>query len=261
MTLGEKIRALRKERRLTQEQLAEYMLVSPQAVSKWETGAASPDLELLPRLAVFFDSSIDELLDFDRRRIDAEVDALVERSVPLRRDPAKAEAFYREALRRYPNNEVLLNCLLMVIPDERAEEKLELGEQLLRCTRDDEIRLDVLRLLALCCRHRGEEGLARMYYDRLPELYFMKTELGAYLLRGEQGMEALKKTENVCCSILLEMLALRSERSGTPEEKRRFMELGLRLLELYRTLEEGDGVSDRLEALFCEGSLLAHAFG
>ena len=58
---------------------------------------------------VFFGVTVDELLDFDRHRIDREVEALVEESVPLRREPEKAEAFYRKALEKYPNNEVLLN--------------------------------------------------------------------------------------------------------------------------------------------------------
>ena len=116
MDIGEKLRSLRRSRRLTQEQLAEALHLSSQAVSKWETGASCPDLDTLLRLAAFYGVSTDELLDFDRRRIDREVDALVAESVPLRSDPARAEAFYRDALRRYPNNEVLLNCLLMTIP-------------------------------------------------------------------------------------------------------------------------------------------------
>ena len=160
MDMGDKLRALRREKKLTQEQLAEYLHLSSQAVSKWETGASCPDLDMVLRLAAFYQVSTDELLDFDRRRIDAEVDALVAESVPLRREPARAEAFYREALRKYPNNEVLLNCLLMVIPNERAGEKLEIGEKLLDCSRDDEIRLDVLRLLALTSRAAGERALA-----------------------------------------------------------------------------------------------------
>ena len=58
---------------------------------------------MLPRLAVFFGVTTDELLDVDRHRIDEEVEALVTESVPLRQDPAQAEAFYRKELERYPN--------------------------------------------------------------------------------------------------------------------------------------------------------------
>ena len=254
MDMGDKLRALRREKKLTQEQLAEYLQVSSQAVSKWETGASCPDLDMVLRLAAFYRVSTDELLDFDRRRIDAEVDALIAESVPLRKNPAEAEAFYREALRKYPNNEVLLNCLLMVIPNKRVREKLEIGEKLLDCSRDDEIRLDVLRLLALSCHAAGEQALAEQYLARLPELYFLKTEYAAFLREGEAGLEELRKTEEVCTEILAAMLALR-ERRGDPEGPR-CAALLRELLAVYRQLPEHASHADELQRLFDAGELL-----
>ncbi len=61
-TLGKRIAALRKEKGLTQEQLAEKVGVSAQAVSKWENDISCPDITLLPLLADLFDVSVDELL-------------------------------------------------------------------------------------------------------------------------------------------------------------------------------------------------------
>ncbi|MCH4889524.1 helix-turn-helix transcriptional regulator [Acidaminobacter sp. JC074] len=52
---------LRKEQGVTQAQLAEYLGLSPQAVSKWELEAAMPDIYLIPKIAFFFDISIDHL--------------------------------------------------------------------------------------------------------------------------------------------------------------------------------------------------------
>ena len=260
MKLGEKIRNLRKKNKLTQEELAEKLNVSPQAVSKWETGASSPDVDMLVSLAAFFRTTVDELLDFDRRRIDAEVAALVTESVPLRSDPARAEAFYRKALERYPNHEVLLNCLLMVIPDERAKEKIALGQRLLDCTADEEIRLDVLRLLALTYARTGEQAMADACLDRLPELYFLKTAYAAFLREGPEGMEALRRTEQVCMENLAAMLALRARRR--PAERETWRGLALRLLDLYRAYGEPDAVShaDLLEELLGQGVLLDEVF-
>ena len=62
--LGINIKALRKRKHLTQEQFAERIGVSSQAVSKWETGVCYPDISLLPIIAQFFDITIDELLGF-----------------------------------------------------------------------------------------------------------------------------------------------------------------------------------------------------
>lgn len=65
MELGEKLKTLRAERGLTQEQLAAKLYVSRTAVSKWETGGGSPNLDSLQALARLFDVSVDDLLSTD----------------------------------------------------------------------------------------------------------------------------------------------------------------------------------------------------
>lgn len=61
-TLGSRIAEFRKAKGITQDQLAEHMGVSSQAVSKWENDLSCPDITLLPRLADYFGVSIDKLL-------------------------------------------------------------------------------------------------------------------------------------------------------------------------------------------------------
>lgn len=61
MDIGSKIAYYRKSRNLTQEELASEFNISNQAVSKWETGQSYPDVELFPRIADFFEISLDEL--------------------------------------------------------------------------------------------------------------------------------------------------------------------------------------------------------
>ncbi len=61
MNIGSVIKRLRTAQAVTQEDLAEYLGISYQAVSKWETGVGLPDITLLPRIAVFFGVRIDEL--------------------------------------------------------------------------------------------------------------------------------------------------------------------------------------------------------
>lgn len=61
-TLGARIAQYRRRANMTQEQLAEYMEVSPQAVSKWENDLTCPDITALPRLAGLFQISVDTLL-------------------------------------------------------------------------------------------------------------------------------------------------------------------------------------------------------
>jgi len=61
-TLGSRITEYRKAKGVTQDQLAEYMGVSSQAVSKWENDLSCPDIALLPRLADYFGITVDKLL-------------------------------------------------------------------------------------------------------------------------------------------------------------------------------------------------------
>ena len=62
MTIGKRIAALRREKNLTQEELAGHMGISPQAVSKWENDQTCPDISALPRLAKLLGVTVDELL-------------------------------------------------------------------------------------------------------------------------------------------------------------------------------------------------------
>ena len=62
MTIGEKIKDLRRKNGMTQEKLAEYLCVSYQAVSKWECGLSNPDLSLIAPLTKLFNISADDLL-------------------------------------------------------------------------------------------------------------------------------------------------------------------------------------------------------
>ena len=61
LSIGENIKRLRLEQETTQEQLASYLQISTQAVSKWENNTTTPDIALLPAISEYFDVQIDEL--------------------------------------------------------------------------------------------------------------------------------------------------------------------------------------------------------
>ena len=73
----DKIKKLRKEKDMTQEQLAEYMGVSPQAVSRWETGTTCPDIFALPALAELFGITVDGLLGVDEKEKQREIRSII----------------------------------------------------------------------------------------------------------------------------------------------------------------------------------------
>lgn len=65
--VGSFLKELRKEKNLTQEQLAEQLNVSGRTVSRWETGSNMPDISILVDLAEFYNVSIPEIIDGERK--------------------------------------------------------------------------------------------------------------------------------------------------------------------------------------------------
>lgn len=69
LNIGSNLKRLRKERKLTQEDLAKFIGVSFQVISKWECGDSYPDITILPVLAKFFNTTIDEFLGVEEVKV------------------------------------------------------------------------------------------------------------------------------------------------------------------------------------------------
>lgn len=102
--LGSVIKRLRTEQGVTQDALAEYLGISYQAVSKWETGTTLPDITLLPKLAVFFGVRIDELFSVDHEDELERIDAMLQREIMTDQNYAYAKRILDGILRESPMN-------------------------------------------------------------------------------------------------------------------------------------------------------------
>ena len=102
--LGSVIKRLRNEQGVTQDALAEYLGISYQAVSKWETGTTLPDITLLPKLAVFFGVRIDELFSVDHEDELERIDAMLQREIMTDQNYAYAKRILDGILRESPMN-------------------------------------------------------------------------------------------------------------------------------------------------------------
>ena len=124
MNIGNKIKELRKQRGITQEQLANIIGVSFQAVSKWENNISLPDISILPVLASYFGVSIDELFNFNIKEIEEKALAIAKESWKYRNsDWEKARNILEEGLKKYPDNDILLINLLYVIDNDKFPDK------------------------------------------------------------------------------------------------------------------------------------------
>ncbi len=121
LKIGETIRALRKQQGRTQENLAEALGITFQAVSRWESGLAYPDMELVPAIANYFGVSIDALFGYDNER-QKKVDALIAQIKEMNRanngeDICIEECILlaRNGLAEFPGNKELLLCLAILL--------------------------------------------------------------------------------------------------------------------------------------------------
>lgn len=99
MSVGERIKVYRKEKNLTQGQLAELIGVSTQAISKWETGVGMPDISQIVPLACVLDISTDKLLGHTDKEFDKEASEIRKQSggINFISDPERAEHLYKLA--------------------------------------------------------------------------------------------------------------------------------------------------------------------
>ncbi len=208
LNLGNNIKRYRKEKDMTQEALAEYLGVFPQAVSRWENNTTYPDMELIPVLAHLFEISTDELFDYNLYEIEQRVAEIVDEcSKYYDTEPIKSEKILRDGLVQYPCNDTLLNCLIGTIPvPERSEEVILLCKQLIETTRYDDVKYDALRLMAEAYCSQGNYDLAREVIENIPEIYFSKLSLEALLLTDDESSEAARKQKWISFEDLIRMM-------------------------------------------------------
>ena len=203
-SIGKQIRILRRKKGMTQEQLAELLNLSPQAVSKWETGLALPDISLVTTLAAIFNVSTDDLFGFDRKEIEADIERICQHAFEYREsDYKKSRAILEEGLQKYPGNEILLNNLLYVVidPDEKIRLALPLSQ-----SENAEIRFDALRFLAYAYSEKGEDNQAVACMEQVPELYFTKLSEMAFVAKGKVKYDAAEKQKWISFETLLQMM-------------------------------------------------------
>lgn len=214
MNLGNKIRSLRKQKNISQEVLANYLGVSFQAVSKWENNSTMPDVIMIPAIASFFGVSTDELFDFNLFEIEKQVTEICDKAYKYRfSDMAESERILRDGLKRFPGNDVILNNLLYTLDfHKRSDEVIDLCKSLIESTKDDSVKYDACRILAMCYQENGQNDLVKPTLEMIPEIYFTKLELMATMLKGEDSYRAAQLHKNISAENLINMLIVVGKR-------------------------------------------------
>lgn len=190
LQISETLKYLRKEKGITQEELAEALGVSSQSVSRWESGTCYPDIELIPEISGFFAVTADKLLGTDRLIEKNKVDGYLSRyqEAVSHGDINLCIQIARGGVSEFPNNYILLNKLmyaLFLAGDEDGNipgwkenmqkydaEITALGERIMKYCPQQDIRLEATARLAFHHCEMGRMKQGRAIYETLPPQQF-----------------------------------------------------------------------------------------
>ena len=177
LKLAENIRAYRKQRKLTQEQLAEVLNVTVGAVYKWESGLSLPELKLIVEMADFFDVSVDVLLGYEMK--DNRLKATLERlgGYVNTEDPEGPEEA-EKALKRFPHSfaVVYLSAIIYMISGGKDHDEKQLNRS-----------LELLEESLILLPQNTDPNVGEIQiYDYMANVLFL-------LGRGNQAVELLKQ--------------------------------------------------------------------
>ena len=171
MYLPENLKKYRLLKNLTQENVAEYLGITAQSVSKWEIGESYPDITFLPALANIFETSIDLLIGMDTIRSEETRSNIHKKAVEYQKckDYDSAEKIYREALMIYPNKPgMILGLASTLALKGDTHEAIELMERGLPLSINEKQKATVRATLCFLYLKAGREDKANRLASELP---------------------------------------------------------------------------------------------
>ena len=204
MTIGERIKQLRKKNDLTQEKLADFLCVSYQAVSKWECGLSSPDLALIVPLAKLLNVTTDELLGVFPENEDnryTELKAIYDQTFKSG-DMVTRMNVCETAVKEYPGDMEWLNNYAWSIWccafetnkefEQKREKAIKLFDIVIENTEKDEIKAHAITGIVQCLCGKGCKNEARKYVELFPEAKIIPSEKDRLLGICLDGEEQIK---------------------------------------------------------------------
>jgi len=254
--IGDKIRELRRRDGRKQEDLANALGVTNQAVSRWEANGGYPDMEILPAIANYFGVTIDELFGYHNDRenkietVVAQINDMNFKNNGVDVNIDECIALAREAMIEFPGNEKVMLCLASVLYNagyvrygeyhlideegfnvydtarhrEYAEwrEAISIYEKLLVTLEEGELRHQAMLELTQLYLNTGEHIRALSLIETAPSIYgsreFLRINACDGKKRAEACGEALLKTIRAGAELMIGTI-LSYEQTITPSEK------------------------------------------
>lgn len=245
LKLGENLKRLRVQNEQTQEQLAEVLGVSPQAVSRWEKGTTYPDITLLPAIANYFDITTDELLDVNIERKQQEIETVLEYNRGLHQCGKIPEsiACLREKIKLYPKSAAityeLAHSLYMglcregSLSEEVLDEIIHLTNRAIQLDKGESyVTFSGKHLLCLAYVRLGRYDEAVPLAADMPSLWVSREMLLTHALQDDA--EVRQRQHNLLTFMDLSILNLYklSQKMDSPEKSITLLQKAISLAEL-----------------------------
>lgn len=220
-------RKLRKFQGLTQEQIAEMLGVTSQAISKWECGTSYPDIGMLPIIANIFKISTDHLLGVDITDQENIISEIIAKCKSLCENNCYNDSvsLLRNASVQYPSNCDIMYWLAWSLRGtikehpEHEKEAISIYRRILNISNNPELTCKVTRDLAYCYYTLGDLQTARMYINMLPSFEVCREYnlSRSNVLEGKALAETLNKNIRMYATAIKECLEYFSDESVLKE--------------------------------------------
>ena len=191
--IADTLKALRRDKGNTQEDLAIHLGISVQAVSKWERGEGMPDIILLPPIAHFYDTTVDFLLGCDSIRKEEEIEEFKKQAQVLINQGERKERLElcRVYQKKYPNDETvmfeLMHDLFAVDRIGNSEEIISIANRLLN-SNVMEYHYGAVQMLSFTYSGLGDYEKAVKYARKIPD----NKDILRSVLKGEELVDHCK---------------------------------------------------------------------
>ena len=195
--LSENLKKYRMMKNLTQEDVAEYLRITPQSVSKWERGESYPDITFLPALANIYETSIDSLIGMDTIRGEETIHNVHAKASEYQRtgDYDMAEKTYRDALLLFPNKPgIILGLAGTLALKGNTEEAIQLTERGLPLSESEKQKATMRATLCFLYLKVGREDRANQLASQLPHMRESREVIQPLI---QQGLKEEQIVENI----------------------------------------------------------------
>ncbi len=217
MSIGSTIKRLRREKDITQEQLAEYLGITSRAVSQWECDRTAPDISQIPALCHIFDVSSDTLLGIDVEKNNELIKQYLDKACKEEKQGnfEGSVEILREAIHKFPKSYIIMHQLANAIVCvnrcncvNEYEEVFTLCNRILAECTDSITRHSALHTLGTAYRFAKKQEEMLKLAEELPNVYFSREDFMRYNWKGNADFGKCQEYTHYLVGRAVEMLGI-----------------------------------------------------